>query len=80
MNREPEHRVYEKLNDIEKKYDELQRKSSDPSVVTDVKQYRETMKAIAEIGEIVAKFRELKDVQKRLADAREMLKSDDDMR
>ena len=38
------------------------------------------MKAIAEISEIVAKYRELKGVQKRLADAREMLKSDDDMR
>ena len=72
--------MHEKLDDIEKRYDELQRKSSDPSVVTDVKAYRDTMKAIAEISEIVAKYRELKGVQKRLADAREMLKSDDDMR
>ncbi|HEY8713557.1 MAG TPA: peptide chain release factor 1 [Thermoanaerobaculia bacterium] len=72
--------MHEKLDDIEKHYDELQRKSSDPSVVTDVKAYRDTMKAIAEISGIVAKYRELKDVQKRLGDAREMLKSDDDMR
>jgi peptide chain release factor 1 len=72
--------MYDKLNDIEKRYDELQRKSSDPSIVTDVKAYRETMKAISDIQEIVAKSRALKDVQKRLADAREMLKNDDDMR
>src|SRR5512132_2014070 len=55
--------MYEKLEEIEKRYDELHRKIGQPDVATDV-----------------AKFRELKDVRKRLADAREMLKSDDDMR
>jgi peptide chain release factor 1 len=72
--------MFDKLNDIEKRYDELQRKIADPSIVTDVKAYRETMKAISEIQEIVAKYRELRDVKKRLADAREMVKSDDEMR
>jgi len=72
--------MYEKLDEIEKRYDELQRKSSEPDVVTDVKAYRDTMKAISEIGEVVTKYRELKQVQKRLADAREMLRADDDMR
>src|SRR4051812_33461436 len=70
----------EKLQDIEKRYDELQRKIGQPDVATDVKQFREAMKSIAEIQDVVAKYRELKDVRKRLADAREMLKSDDDMR
>ena len=72
--------MYEKLQEIEKRYHELQRKIEDPSIVTDVSAYRTTMKAIAEIEEVVEKFRELKDVKKRLADAREMLRSDDDMR
>lgn len=72
--------MYEKLQDIEKRYDELQRKSSDPSVVNDVKAFRETMKSISDLSEVVEKFRELKDVQKRLADARAMLTTDDDMR
>src|SRR5690242_8295389 len=72
--------MYSKLNDIEKRYEELQRKIADPSIVTDVKAYREAMKAISEIEEVVAKFRQLRDVQKRLADAREMLRSDDEMR
>src|ERR1700757_3969763 len=70
----------EKLTDIEKRYDELQRKIADPSVVTDVAVYRDTMKAISEIDEVVAKYRQLKDVRKRLADAREMLAADDTMR
>ncbi|HVR38674.1 MAG TPA: peptide chain release factor 1 [Thermoanaerobaculia bacterium] len=69
-----------KLNDIERRYDELQRKIADPSIVTDVAAYRDTMKAISEIEEVVAKYRELRDVRKRLADAREMLRSDDEMR
>jgi peptide chain release factor 1 len=72
--------MYEKLNDIEKRYDELQQKIGDPSVATDVSAFREAMKSIAEIQDVVAKYRELRDVQKRLADAREMLKTDDEMR
>ena len=38
------------------------------------------MKAISEIEEVVAKYRQLKDVRKSLADAREMLAADDEMR
>ena len=72
--------MYEKLNDIEKRYEELQRKIADPSVATDVAAFREAMKSISEIEEVVAKFRELRDLRKRLADAREMLNADDEMR
>jgi peptide chain release factor 1 len=72
--------MYEKLNDIEKRYEELQRKIADPTIVTDVSAYRTTMKSIAEIEEVVAKFREMRDVRKRIADAREMLHADDEMR
>jgi peptide chain release factor 1 len=72
--------MIEKLAEIEKRYEELQRKIEDPSIATDVKAFREAMKSIADIQEVVAKFRELKDVRKRLGDARELLRSDDDMR
>ena len=73
----------EKLDEIEQRYEELQRKIADPSVATDVATFREAMKAIAEIEEVVAKYRELKQVRKGLAETREMLstlKSDDDLR
>src|SRR5687768_6485225 len=72
--------MYSKLQDIEKRYDELQRKIEDPSIVTDVSAFRTTMKSISEIEEVVVKFRELRDIRKRIADAKEMLRSDDDMR
>jgi peptide chain release factor 1 len=72
--------VYDKLNEIEKRYEELQRKIENPAIVTDVSAYRDTMKSIAEIEEVVVKFRELRDIRKRIAEAREMLRADDDMR
>ena len=72
--------MYEKLDEIEKRYEELQRKIEDPSVVTDVSAYRTTMKSIAEIEEVVAKYRQLRDIRKRIAEAKEMLRADDDMR
>src|SRR3954447_12010238 len=72
--------MYEKLEEVEKRYDELQRKIAEPDVVTDPAAYRDAMKAISEIEDVVAKYRELKSVRKRLGDAREMLRSDDEMR
>ncbi|HEX8410659.1 MAG TPA: peptide chain release factor 1 [Thermoanaerobaculia bacterium] len=72
--------MYEKLDEIEKRYEELQRKIQDPSVVNDVAAFRTTMKSISEMEEVVAKYRELRDVRKRLSDAREMMRSDDEMR
>ncbi len=72
--------MYEKLNEIEQRYEELQQKIADPSIVTDVAAYRDTMKAIAEIDQVVAKYRELRDIRKRIAEAREMLHNDDEMR
>ena len=72
--------MYEKLDEIEKRYEELQRKIQDPSVVTDVSAYRTTMKSISEMEDVVAKYRQLRDVKKRLTDARDLLRSDDDMR
>jgi peptide chain release factor 1 len=72
--------VYEKLNEIETRYEELQRKIENPAIVKDVSAFRDTMKSIAEIEEVVSKFRELRDIRKRIAEAREMLHADDDMR
>jgi peptide chain release factor 1 len=72
--------MYDKLNEIEKRYEELQRKIENPAITSDVAVYRDTMKAIAEIEEVVAKFRELRSIRKRIAEARAMLHADDDMR
>src|ERR1041385_9071021 len=72
--------MYEKLEEIEKRYDELQRKIAEPDVATEPRAFRDAMKSISEIGDVVAKYRELKSVRKRIGDAKEMLRSDDEMR
>ena len=66
----------EKLEQLEKRYDELQAKVSDPNIINDMAVYRATMKAIAEIDEVVGKYRELKQVRKGISDSREMLKGE----
>jgi peptide chain release factor 1 len=75
--------MFEKLDQLEQRYDELQQKIGDPAVATDVALFRDTMKQISEIQEVVAKYRELRRVKKGLAETREMLasiKGEDDMR
>ena len=75
--------MYEKLEEIEQRYEELQRKIEDPSIVNDVAAYRETMKSISDMADVVAKYRQLREVQKSLAETREMLaplKNDDELR
>ena len=67
--------MYDKLLEIERRYEELQRKISDPEIVSDMSNYRSTMKAIAEIEDVTAKYRELRDVQKGIAEAKEMVES-----
>jgi peptide chain release factor 1 len=65
--------MFEKLAEIETRYDQLQAQIADPEVISDMASYRTAMKSISEIQEVVAKYRELKTVQKRLAETREML-------
>ena len=65
----------EKLERLEQRYDELQANVSDPNITSDIATYRDTMKAISEIEEVVTKYRQLKHVRKSIADTREMLSS-----
>ena len=73
----------DKLDQLEQRYEELQAKASDAGIVNDHNAYRDTMKAIKEIEEVVAKYRELKQVRKGIADTKGMLasiKGEDDLR
>jgi len=68
--------VNEKLEQLEQRYQELQAKVADPNILSDMTAYRETMKTLSEIEEVVTKYRELKQVRKSIADAQEMLKGE----
>ncbi|MHB0969617.1 MAG: peptide chain release factor 1 [Thermoanaerobaculia bacterium] len=75
--------MFSKLADIEKKYEELQERISDPGIVSDMTRYRETMKSVSEIEGVVQKYREWKSVSRSVEETREMLASlngDDELR
>jgi peptide chain release factor 1 len=65
--------MFEKLIEIENKYEDLQRRLADPEIAVDVARYRETMKSLSEIEELVAKYRAHRDSARRLAETRQML-------
>jgi peptide chain release factor 1 len=73
--------MIDRLEQMEQRYDELQSQFSLPEVINDHEKYQKTAKALREIEAPVSKYRELKQVQQGLADARAMLaESDADIR
>ena len=66
-----------RLQQLEKRFDELTQQMADPSVIGDADQYRKITKAQSEISDLVAKFREWKKVEDSLSQARPMLQEQD---
>ena len=65
--------LFEKLEQIESRYDEMTRELSSPEVHDDSARYQKLAKQHSELGEIVAKFREWKDIEKALEGAKQLL-------
>ena len=65
--------MLEKLAQIEETHRELTSKLADPEVLADHKVYSETSKALAEITRPVELYREYQEVDRQLAETREML-------
>jgi peptide chain release factor 1 len=66
-----------KLEQLEKRYDELTQQMADPAIISDADQYRKITKAQSEMADLVSKFREWKKVQDSLSQARPMLHDSD---
>src|ERR1035441_6659097 len=66
-----------KLDQLEKRFDELTRQMADPAVIGDADQYRKITKEQSELSDIVAKYREWKKVEDSLSQARPMLQDPD---
>jgi peptide chain release factor 1 len=77
--RDEELEMIDRLQQMEQRYDDLQAQMALPEVLNDHEKYQKTAKALREIEEPVEKYRELKQVQQGLKDARAML-DDPDMR
>ena len=65
--------MFDKLEDVEKRYEELNIKISDPEVIARQNEWKQLMKEHSEISDVVAKYREYKKVQKDFEDAKQML-------
>src|SRR5579871_3582983 len=66
-----------KLEQLEKRFEELNRQMADPAIIADADQYRKITKAHSELSEIIARFREWKQVNSSLSQARPMLQDQD---
>jgi peptide chain release factor 1 len=70
--------LFEKLHHIESKYEQLTEQLSSPEVHNDSARFQKLAKTQAEMAEIVAKFREWKEIEKGLEDAKQMLVESED--
>ncbi len=65
--------MFDKLNSLEERYEELNKLIGDPQVITDRARWQQYVKAHAEIEEIVTTYREYKKVAREIGEARELL-------
>jgi peptide chain release factor 1 len=65
--------MFDNLEAVENRYDEVALKLSDPSVIANQDEYKRLMKEYSDLEEIVVKFREYKTIVKNISDAEEML-------
>ena len=71
--------MFQKLEDVEKRYEELNGLIADPEVISIRNEWKKLMKEHSDIEEIVFKYREYKTVSKNMEEAKEML-SDPEMK
>ncbi len=74
--------MFERLDQIEAKYDELTQALASPEVISDSSKYQKTAKAHSEIAPVVEKYREYKDLKRGIAESKAVLaeESDADLR
>ena len=65
--------MFDKLDTIEKRYEDLTTKISDPEIIAKQSEWREYMKEHAEIEAVVLKYREYKKTKQEFEDAKEMM-------
>jgi len=70
--------MLEKLAQIEQNYEELNDQLSSPDVMSDISAYTKMMKQHRSLGEVVAKYREVKKMNEDLSGAKEVLDASDD--
>ena len=70
--------MFDKLRQIEERYQELSRRLSDPQVIGQQAEYARMAKAASELAEVVQKFEDYKALLARISEARHILAEDTD--
>ena len=71
-------KLFEKLVQIESRYEEMTQQLSSPEILADSARYQKLAKTHAEMAAMVAKYREWKEIDKGLQGAKELLAESDD--
>jgi peptide chain release factor 1 len=74
--------MFERLDQLEARYDELTRALASPETINDSARYQKTAKAHSELTDVVEKYREYKDLKRGIAESKAVLadEKDPDMR
>src|SRR6201982_1903680 len=70
--------MFERLDQIEARYEDLNKTLASPEIVNDSAKYQKTAKAHSEITPIVEKYREYKDLTKGIAESKALLAEEKD--
>ncbi len=70
--------VFEKLEDTERRFEELQAELSEPTVTNDTARFRKLMKEQNDLSEVVGAYREYKQAKKNIEDSLAMLDTEND--
>ena len=70
--------MFERLEQIEAKYEELTKALASPEIINDSSKYQKTAKAHSELTSIVEKYREYKDLKRGITDSKAMVANETD--
>jgi peptide chain release factor 1 len=70
--------MFDRLERIEKQYEELTAALSSPEIVNDSAKYQKTAKQHSDMSEVVEKFREYKDLKKGIAESKAIIAEESD--
>ena len=70
--------MFERLEQIEAKYDELTKALASPETINDSAKYQKTAKAHSELTAVVEKYREYKDLKRGIVDSKAMIANETD--
>jgi len=65
--------MFQKLEDVEKRFEELNKMISDPEVISNQNEWKKLMKEHSDLEDVVSKYREYKKVKQDFEEAKEMM-------